>query len=149
MKNIFPIMQITKEKTLVERRKDNGEVIEYIICHNLVPVTEKENEYKWDRGMYSFTLEGILKTAALKCFEPVYKYVLMESNGEDIEERVLDTYEDARKIYEERVDFYKERENCILSESWASMEEDGTRIIFEELKNCSQSVVIKLISIKV
>lgn len=149
MKNVFPIMQITKEKTLVERRKDNGEVIEYIICHNLVPVTGKENEYTWSSGMYSYTLEGILKTAALKCFEPVYKYVLIESDGEDMEENTFDTYEEARKIYEERVDFYREREDCILSESWAGIEEEGTRVIFSEVKNCSQSVVIKLITIKV
>ena len=107
MKNIFPILKLTENKTLVERKRDDGSVIEYIICDRLKQVEDGEpNEYEWSHGMYSFTLEGILKIAALRCFEPVTKFAVIEADAyKEIREDVFDDYDKAHEAMESR---YKE-----------------------------------------
>ena len=105
MKNIFPIMKLTDRHTLVERRRDNGEIMEYIICNGIKPVENGEpNEYEWASGMYAYSIEGAIKTAALRCYEPIYRYVLVGTDSRNnIIEDIFDDYEKARIEFEKRI----------------------------------------------
>ena len=132
MKNIFPIMKLTESKTLVERRRDDGSIIEYIICDGLKPVEDGEsNEYCWNSGMYAFTLEGAIKIAALRCYEPIRRYVVVETEtGCDIEEYVFDRYENAHKYMEEQFKKYRDCEYCTYHEYKAGLHEEIGTIWF-------------------
>ena len=146
MKNIFPIMKLTERKTLVERRRDDGSLIEYIICDSIKPVKNGEpNEYEWANGMYSFTLEGAIKTAALYCYEPIRRYVVVETEtGCDIEEDVFDRYEDAHKYMEEQFKKYRDYEDCTYHEYETGLHEEIGTIWFGE-----KTIQLKLIEVTV
>lgn len=146
MKNIFQIIKLTERKTLVERRRDDGTIIEYIICTNLTPVENGEpNEYYWDHGEYSFTLEGIIKRAALACFDPIYRYVVVEAEiGCDIEEKCFERYEDAHRYMEETFKKYRDSENSTYHEYKAGINEEIGTIWYGD-----EVVQLKLIKITV
>ena len=150
MKNIFPIMKLTESKTLVERRRDDGSLIEYIICDGIKPVENGEsNEYEWARGMYSFTLEGIIKTAALYCYEPIYRYVVTEVDSyHDSVEHVYDTYEEAKREMEKRFNRLREDEYCTDYE-YSSIDGDSALLWFKEDDGSELWVQLKLIEVKV
>ncbi len=114
MKNIFPIMKLTDRHTLVERRRDNGEIIEYIICNGIKPVKNGEsNEYEWASGMYALSLEGAIKTAAIRCFSPICRYVLIETDSDNcIKEEIFDDYDSAKREFDYKVLRYTEDETC-------------------------------------
>ena len=114
MKNIFPIMKLTDKYTLVERRRDNGEIIEYIICNGIKPVENGEpNEYEWASGMYAYSLEGAIKTAALRCYEPIYRYVLIETDSDnEIKKDFFDDYDRAKSEFDRRTLKYSQDEDC-------------------------------------
>ena len=118
MKNIFPIMKLTDRHTLVERRRDNGEIMEYIICNGIKQVENGEpNEYCWESGMYAFTLEGAIKTAALRCYEPIYRYVLIVfDNDAETKEEIFDDYDEAYQQMEYEYNGHC-AENCYVFNS--------------------------------
>ena len=152
MKNIFPIMKLTERKTLVERRRDDGSFYEYIICDCIRPVVNGEpNEYEWDSGMYSFTLEGIIKTAALYCYEPIYRYVVTEVDSyHDSVEHVYNTYDEAHRAMEDRFNRLRDDEDCTYSEYEASSYNDVALLYFKEDDCRDESwVQLKLIEVKV
>lgn len=150
MKNIFPIMKLTESKTLVERRRDDGSLIEYIICDGIKPVENREpNDYEWASGMYSFTLEGIIKTAALYCYEPIYRYVVTEVDSyHDSVEHVYDTYDEAKREMEKR--FNRLREYCTdYDYEYSSIDGDSALLWFKEDDSSELWVQLKLIEVKV
>lgn len=153
MKNIFPIMKLTESRTLVERRRDDGSIIEYIICDCIRPVVNGEpNEYEWSSGMYSFTLEGIIKTAALCCYEPIYRYVVTEVDSyHDSVEHVYDTYEEAHREMEDRYKRLREDENCTYGEYEAGTYNDYALLWFKGDDEDDEEiwVQLKLIEVKV
>ena len=150
MTNIFPIMKLTESKTLVERRRDDGSFYEYIICDCIRPVVNGEpNEYEWDSGMYSFTLEGIIKTAALYCYEPIYRYVVTEVDSyHDSVEHVYDTYDEAKREMEKRFNRLRDDEYCTYYE-YNSIDGDSVLLWFEEDDSNELWVQLKLIEVKV
>ena len=146
MKNIFPILKLNDKYTLVERKRDGGTFIEYIICNGLKPVENGEpNEYEWISGMYSFSLEGAIKTAALRCYEPICRYVVIEMDSDgNVKEETFDEYGKAHKEMEERFMKYKDDPDCTLSEYSAGLFEEEAAVNFGE-----DWIVWKLIEIRV
>ena len=155
MKNIYPIMKLTETKTLVERRRDDGSLIEYVIGNNLKPVENGEpNEYEWENGMYSFTLEGAIKTAALRCYEPIYRYVVTEVDSyHDSTEHVYDTYEEAHREMEARYIRLRDDSNCTYGEYEAGTHNETALLWFKYNEDDNDDdevwVQLKLIEVKV
>lgn len=150
MKNIFPIMKLTERKTLVERRRDDGSLMEYIICDCIRPIENGEpNEYKWNSGMYSFSLEGAIKTAALCCYEPIYRYVVTEVDSyHDSVEHIYDTYEEAHREIKKRFECLRDDEYCVDYE-YNSIDGVSALLWFKEDDGSEPWVQLKLIEVKV
>lgn len=151
MKNIYPIMKLTECKTLVERRRDDGSLIEYIICDGLKQIENGEpNEYEWNSGMYSFTLEGAIKTSALCCYEPIYRYVVTEVDSyHDSVEHIYDTYEEAHREMEKRFQCLRDDEYCTYSEYEIGTHNEVALLWFKEDDGSEPWVQLKLIEVKV
>ena len=137
-------MKLTDRHTLVERRRDNGEIIEYIICNGIKPVENGEpNEYCWESGMYAFTLEGAIKTAALRCYTPVYRYVLIGTDSHNnIREDIFDDYEKARIEFEKRIKEHEEDKECFRVEYY---NDNWVECYYEDENN----IALELIKVKV
>lgn len=146
MKNIFPIMKLTESKTLVERRRDDGSIIEYIICDGLKPVENGEqNEYEWNSGMYAFTLEGAIKIAALRCYDPIHRYIVVEAEaGYDMQEKVFDTYEEAHNYMEATFKRYRDSDACTNHEYKTGINEECGNVWFGD-----DVIQLKLIEITI
>ena len=145
MKNIFPIMKLTDRHTLVERRRDNGEIIEYIICNSIKPVKNGEpNEYEWASGMYAYSLEGAIKTAAIRCFAPICRYVLIETDSDNcIKEKIFDDYDSAKREFDYQVSRYTEDETCYHRRYYDN--ENEVNFYFED----DVSVALKIIEVEI
>ena len=134
MKNIYPILKLTDRHTLVERRRDDGTIVEYIICNGLKPVENGEsNEYCWESGMYSFTLEGAIKTAALRCYEPIRRYAIITiSSDGDMEEEIFDDYDKAHSTMERRFKNCRDSEDCTYHEYSTRLYEETAFVEYGE-----------------
>ena len=132
MKNVFPIMKLNDKYTLVERKRDDGTVIEYVICNGLKPVENGEpNEYEWVSGRYSFTLEGAIKDAALNCFKPIYQYTVIEFDSDgDISSEVFDDYDKAHHEMEIRHNRYRNSDGATYGSYEAGIDQEEGLIRF-------------------
>lgn len=109
------LLKFNDRQSLVVRTKEDGTIHEYVVCSNYDDTAPEGS--KWDWGHYFSTMEGALKYIATRCFTPMYRYVLVETDtNTNIEEKTYNTYDEARKEFDKRFDNYKYDEDCCHSE---------------------------------
>ena len=107
------LLKLNERYSIVEATYEQKDT-EYVVCANYDP--EAEEYRQWDNGQYFISLEGAIKFAALNRFEPVHRYVLIETdtNG-NISEEVFKCEEDAYKEFKKKYDDYYLNSDCYHS----------------------------------
>lgn len=107
------LLKLNDQHSLVEIEKGNN--IEYCVCSYYDE--SKPEGSKWSWGHYFLTMEHALKYAALECFSPVHRYVLIETDTHNnITEKTFSNYDSAYEEFKERFDNYADDEFCIHAE---------------------------------
>ena len=139
------LLKFSESQSLVQIFKDNGEHKEYCVCSHYDP-NAKEGS-KWDWGHYFVDMEGALQYIATRCFSPIHRYVLIETDANNnIEEQVFDTYTEARKEFDAKFYDYAAYDDCHHSKVFNDVNENivGELWFFDE-----PDIELKLIEITV
>lgn len=109
------LLKFSKSQSLVQIFKDNGEHKEYVVCSNYNPKAPEGS--KWDWGHYFIDMEGALQYIATRCLSPIHRYVLIETDTRNnINQCVFNTYEEARRRFDELFNEYKSDPDCCHTE---------------------------------
>ena len=140
------LLKFSERQSLVVRIKDDGTIHEYVVCSNYDDT--KPEGSKWDWGHYFCTMEGALKYIATECFEPIYKHVLIEVDGNNhIENFIYNTYEEAKTEFDKRFNSYKDDENCCHAEVGTDRNGDTIGELWYQNINCNDDITLKIITV--
>lgn len=145
------LLKFSERQSLVQIFKENGEHKEYVVCSNYNPDAPEGS--KWDWGHYFITMEGALTYIATECFTPIHKYVLIETDtSNNINQRVFNTYGEAKRRFDELYEQYKSDQDCCHAE----ITDDGNgntvgEIWFMEnsMENFNEDIKLKIIDVVV
>lgn len=138
------ILKLNERYSLVET---DGKYTPYVVC-SCYDDTKPEGS-KWNQGQYFCTLEGAIKYAARKCFEPMHRYVLVETDVyNNISEETFYYHEDAYKEFKKRFDDYSSDEDCCLAE--ITDDENGNiigKVLFYDKEYSPDDITLKIIDV--
>lgn len=103
------LLKLNERQSLVEIEKTNS--TEYCVCSYYDD--NKPEGSKWSWGHYFSSLENAIKYAAIECFKPIHRYVLLEMDtNNNVTEKVFSDYDEAYEEFEKRFYDYSSDESC-------------------------------------
>ena len=103
------LLKLNERQSLVEIEKTNS--TEYCVCSYYDD--NKPEGSKWSWGHYFSSLENAIKYAAIECFKPIHRYVLLEMDtNNNVTEKVFSDYDEAYEEFEKRFHAYSSDECC-------------------------------------
>lgn len=138
------LLKLNERFSLVECRKDDsGEIFQYCVCSYYNKNAPEGKKWIW--GHYFTELEDAIKYAALHCYAPIHKYVLLEMDTcNNVNEQIFSNYDEAYKMFKERFDNYSSYTECYHAE----IVDDGNGNTVGELWfNDEQDVELKILDV--
>ena len=105
------LLKLNEQHSLVEISNNDGEISQYCVCSHYNADAPEGSKWSW--GHYFSNLEDAIKYAALRCFAPIHRYVLIETDTcNNITQDVFYDYEDAYAEFKKRFDEYASYSEC-------------------------------------
>lgn len=102
------LLKLNETQSIVEIEKGNS--TEYCVC-GYYDNSKPEGE-KWCWGHYFSTLENAIKYAALNCYKPIDRYIVIEAEDGDIKQNVFSNYDEAHDYFIRKINELKALDDC-------------------------------------
>lgn len=143
------ILKLNERMSLVEIRKDDGEISQYCVCSHYNANAPEGS--KWDYGHYFSNLEDAVKYAATRCYAPIHRYVLVETDtSNNIAQTVFDDYDEAYDEFKKRFDEYASYEECHHAEITTDMDDNTVGELWFDDEKCEgyiDDIELKIIDV--
>ena len=109
------LLKLNERYSIVEATYEQKDT-EYVVCSNYNPNAEPYKQ--WSSGLaYCTSLEDAVKVAALHCYSPIHRYILLEMDTcNNVTEKVYSDYDEAYKEFKKRFDDYSSDKECFHAE---------------------------------